>query len=182
MIAESSRVAALFGFLGLVAGALGGTWVDNTLQRDRDIERYLFQLRLEGIQSFLKGQAGIGGMDPKDNTHIHPRERTNYGRYLIAISAPPEWVGAVRAWMVNERKRQHKEGSGVVPVDVCQPSDAESFEFYYQMRQALFEGSKEYHFFDKYALFKRQRDPDEEQKQKQLVGEVAVRCLPAHIR
>lgn len=161
MVSESSRVAALFGFLGLVAGALGGSYVDNYLQRDRDIERYLFQLRLEGIQSFLQGQAGIGGINPKDDTPITPLQRTNYGRYLIAVSGPPKWVNAVHNWMQEEQKHGKQ-------FNRCNNVGIASFDFYYNLRQALFENSGRYWF----GLV-RQRD----QIDRQTIGEVAVHCL-----
>jgi hypothetical protein len=100
---ESSRAAAMFGVIGMVVGAFGGAFVDNILQRDREIERDLFRTRLEAVRSFLQGTSESFASSVKNDEERKYIAKINYGRMLIAVAGNDELVAAVRNWMKTEK-------------------------------------------------------------------------------
>ena len=122
---QGSRTAAMFGVVGMVIGAFGGAFVDNVLQRDREIERDLFRTRLEAVRSFLQGTSENFASSVKDEEQRKYITKINYGRMLIAVAGNDELVTAVRSWMESEKN-----------VSKCQNADGPSAAFF-EMRRAL---------------------------------------------
>ncbi|MGI9387704.1 MAG: hypothetical protein ACR2OX_09765 [Methyloligellaceae bacterium] len=128
LLSQNSRTAALFGVVGMVIGAFGAAFIEETLERDREIERDLFRTRLEAVRSYLKGTAESYAARIKDEKERSSTEKINYGRLLIAVAGNDELVEALSKWVeFNEQKTNCKD----VP-DIAGASGA-----FFEMRKAL---------------------------------------------
>ncbi len=117
MLSETSRVATLVGFVGLVLGAVLGAAVDNYLERDRNLEKSVYEKQADAIVRMMGGS---------DTT---PLEKINYGRKLIALTGNPETVRAVKTWMKWEDRTLKN-------VDTCRGRD-ERIEVFHRMRLSM---------------------------------------------
>lgn len=113
----TGRIAALFGAVGLIVGAIVGPTLENFLSIDREIGREINRLQLDGIESFLNGQA------------TGDTKQVNKGRTFIAVYGRLDLIEAMREWMVYEQATFNN-------VDSCNDKD-KSLSTYSQMRKAV---------------------------------------------
>ena len=113
----TGRIAALFGAVGLIVGAIVGPTLENFLSIDREIGKEINRLQLDGIESFLEGKA-------TGDTH-----RINKGQTFIAVYGKLDLIESMRGWMVYEQETFNN-------VDTCNEKDR-SLSAYSQMRKSV---------------------------------------------
>lgn len=122
MVGESSRVAAMVGFVGLVLGAVLGAFVNNQLERNREFELRIYERQTAAILDLLPGNDSPNG----------PYARANRNRQLIALTGNPDLMQAMRDWIRWEDRNPDKVANAV---DLCRKDERK--DIFLRIRRSL---------------------------------------------